>query len=170
MNKSESIVKLSLALVKAQRNIGAATKGSKNPFFKSKFADYGSVLEAIKEPLNNEGVSILQPTTYQEGKTFVETMLLHESGEWISSLTEVVCAKQNDPQAFGAAITYAKRYGLQSLTSLPSEDDDGESAMVRPTNLSETKTEAKENPWRKVKPESKVTKTTDEPKVVGLSF
>jgi hypothetical protein len=61
----------------------------------------------------------------------VETVLLHESGEFISSLTEVLCAKQNDPQAHGSGISYARRYGLQSLVNLGSADDDGESAMGR---------------------------------------
>jgi hypothetical protein len=61
----------------------------------------------------------------------VETLLLHESGEWISCQTPIVCAKQNDPQAFGSAITYAKRYSLQAILGVPSEDDDGESAMER---------------------------------------
>ncbi len=175
MYKSESIVNISKSLLAAQRKTGAASKEAKNPFFKSKFADYGSVLEAVKAPLNDEGISILQPTVFHDGKTFVETTLLHESGEWISSMTDVVCAKQNDPQAMGAAITYSRRYGLQSLLSLPAEDDDGESAMLRdskPKTMSAAKEttvvltsseEPKANPWRKPKP-------VEAPKVGGMEF
>jgi hypothetical protein len=123
------MVNLFKALLKAQKSMGAATKDAANPFFKSKYADYGAVLEAVKGPLNDNGVVLLQPHIFQEGKTFVKTVLVHaETGESYESLTEVVCAKQNDPQAMGSAITYARRYGLQSLPCLPTEDDDGNAA------------------------------------------
>lgn len=126
MNKSESIVKLSTALLKAQKTMGGATKDAKNPFFKSTYADYGSVLEVVKGPLNENGILVLQPHVNDPGQPYVETILIHaESGEFLSSCTPVVCAKANDPQAMGSAITYARRYGLQSLLSIPSEDDDG---------------------------------------------
>lgn len=131
MNASQTVTKIALALLKAQRKMGSASKDAKNPFFKSKYADYGSVLEVVKEPLNEEGIVILQPHCTHEGKTYVETVLMHESGEWVSSATEVVCAKQNDAQAMGSAITYARRYNLQSLLSIPTADDDGESTMNR---------------------------------------
>lgn len=132
MQKSESIVNLSKALLKAQIEMEGAKKGSNNPFFKSKYADYSSVLEACKGPLNNNGVTILQPTSLFDGQMVIETVLIHsESGEFVSAVTPIVVAKQNDPQALGSAISYSKRYGLQSLISLPSEDDDGESAMGR---------------------------------------
>lgn len=132
MKRSESVVKIASALLKAQKLMGGATKGAANPYFKSKYADYGAVLEACKDLLNENGVVILQPHVSEEGRNFVETTLLHESGEFVSSLTEVVCAKANDPQALGSAITYARRYGLQSLLAMPTEDDDGERAMQRP--------------------------------------
>ncbi len=127
MNKSESITNLAKALVVAQAEIKTAKKDSANPFFKSKYADLSEVIDSVKEPLNKNGISFLQIVT-TEG---VETMLLHTSGEFISGTTPVVVAKQNDPQALGSAITYAKRYGLQAITGLPTEDDDGEKAMNR---------------------------------------
>lgn len=131
MKRSDFVTKIAPALLKAQKLMGGATKGAANPFFRSKYADYGAVLEACKELLNDNGIAILQPHHNEGGKNFVETLLMHESGEWISSETEVVCAKQNDPQALGSALTYARRYGLQSLVALPAEDDDGEKAMAR---------------------------------------
>jgi len=134
MNRSDSIIKLAVALVKAQAAMGNAVKDSKNPFFKSSYADLNAVREACLPALNANGISVLQPTVQVEGKPFVETVLLHESGEFISSLTEVICAKANDPQAHGSGVSYARRYGLQSLVNLGSADDDGESAMGR-TNL-----------------------------------
>lgn len=152
MNRSETITKIASALVKAQSTMGNAVKDSKNPFFKSNYADLNSVREACLPALNANGISVLQPTVHIDGKAFVETLLLHESGEFISSLTEVICAKPNDPQAHGSGVSYARRYGLQSMVNLGSADDDGESAMGRqPTpqpkkNLVEeikTKVEAK---------------------------
>lgn len=134
MKTSESIKNIAPALLKAQKAIGGAKKGAANPFFKSKYADYGAVLEVSKDPLNDNGILVLQPVVFHDGKSFVETNLIHESGEFISGETEVVCAKQNDPQALGSAITYARRYGLQSLLSIPAEDDDGEGAMARANN------------------------------------
>lgn len=131
MKTSQTVTNIGTALLKAQMKMGGAKKGASNPYFKSKYADLGSVLEACKELLNEYGIVILQPHSNGPTNTTVETILLHESGEWISSETPVVCAKQNDPQALGSAITYARRYGLQSLLSMPAEDDDGESAMSR---------------------------------------
>lgn len=141
MNKSESIGKIAGALLKAQRAMGGATKGAANPFFKSRYADYGAVLEACKDPLNDNGIVILQPHDLVEvnGKSYVETVLLHESGEFIASRTEVVCAKSNDPQALGSAITYARRFGLESLVALPREDDDGNAASGKTVATQVTK-------------------------------
>jgi hypothetical protein len=131
MNRSDTITKIAAALVKAQATMGNAVKDSKNPFFKSNYADLNAVREACLPALNANGVSVLQPTVTVDGKAFVETVLLHESGEFISSVTEVICAKQNDPQAHGSGVSYARRYGLQSMVNLGSADDDGESAMGR---------------------------------------
>lgn len=135
MNRSDTITKIASALVKAQGAMGNAVKDSKNPFFKSNYADLNAVREACIPALNSNGISVLQPTVQIEGKPFVETVLLHESGEFISSLTEVICAKQNDPQAHGSGVSYARRYGLQSLVNLGSADDDGEGAMGRVANV-----------------------------------
>lgn len=126
MKTSDSIVKIAPALLAAQKEIGSATKEATNPFFKSKYADLGSVMEACKEALNKHGMTVLQPVGNSEQGTTVETTLLHESGEFISD-TMIVSAKQpNDPQAQGSAITYARRYSLQSMMFIPAEDDDGE--------------------------------------------
>ena len=132
MKTSESIVNLTKALIKAQASMGAAVKGAKNPFYNSKYADYNSVLEVVKGPLNDNCIILLQPTIIRENKTFVETILIHaESGELISSELEVTPTKERDPQSYGSAITYARRYSLQSLLSIPAEDDDAERAMSR---------------------------------------
>jgi hypothetical protein len=131
MNRSESIAKIASALVKAQAEMGNAVKDSKNPFFKSKYADLNAVREACMPALNKHGVSVIQPTSVIDGKLYVETVLLHESGEFLSGLYEVVVGKQNDPQALGAAISYSRRYGLQSMVNIGASDDDAESAVDR---------------------------------------
>jgi hypothetical protein len=131
MNKSESIAKIAGALVKAQSEMGNAVKDSKNPFFKSSYADLNSIREASLPVLNKHGISVLQPTTVIEGRLYVETLLLHESGEFLSGLYEVVVGKQNDPQALGSAISYSRRYSLQSMINIGAEDNDGEGATDR---------------------------------------
>lgn len=119
MEHSDTINKLSEALCKAQKNFKTAIKNKVNPYFHSKYADYSEILKCVKPALNNEGISILQPIK----EDFVETILLHESGEWVSSLTKVYCIS-NKPQDYGSAITYARRYGLSSILSIDSDDDD----------------------------------------------
>jgi hypothetical protein len=105
-----------------------AKKLASNPFFKSKYADINSVREACIPALNENGICAMQPTVEINGKPFVKTILLHESGEWIAGYTEIICGKQNDAQSHGSGLTYARRYGLQSMTNLGSEDDDGNAA------------------------------------------
>ncbi|HBP64562.1 MAG TPA: hypothetical protein DD730_09865 [Desulfosporosinus sp.] len=131
MNKSESIIKIAPALLKAQREIGAATKGSTNPFFHSSYADLGAVMEACKDKLNLAGIAVLQPVGTDEVGVYVETLLLHKSGEYISDKMRLSVKEENNPQAQGSAITYARRYSLQSMLFIPAEDDDGEKAMSR---------------------------------------
>lgn len=131
MNRSESIAKIAAAIVKAQSVMGNAIKDAKNPFFKSSYANLNAVREAVLPAMNANGISVLQPTIQVDGKSFVETVLLHESGEFISSLTEVIVSKANDAQQQGSGISYARRYGLQSLANIGSDDDDGETAVGR---------------------------------------
>jgi len=116
------------ALLDAQKEMGIAKKDSKNPFFKSSYADLNSIREACMPALNNHGIVVLQPTAYIDGKNFIKTILLHDSGESVESLTEIIYSKQNDAQSQGSGITYARRYGLQSLVNVGAEDDDGNKA------------------------------------------
>ena len=132
MKQSENIEKIALALVKAQSEMGTAIKDSNNPFFKSKYADLNSIREACMPSLSKNGIVILQPTVSIDGRNYVETILLHESGQWISGLTEILFSKPKDAQAQGSGITYARRYGMQSLVNVGADDDDGNSASVAP--------------------------------------
>lgn len=133
MNKSETLIKIAPALLKAQEAMGAAKKDASNPFYKSSYADLGAVMEACKKELNDNGILVLQPVGSDEMGVYVETILLHESGEYISDRMRISQKEENNPQAQGSAITYARRYSLQSMVFIPAEDDDAESAMKRPT-------------------------------------
>ena len=84
MEKSESITNISKALLAAQSEMGNAVKDSTNPYFKSKYADLNAVREACIPILNKNKISVLQPTVFQDGRPFVKTLLLHESGEYLA--------------------------------------------------------------------------------------
>lgn len=128
MNKSESIKELAAAMSKAQGEIKGALKDQNNPFFKSKYADLGSVVEAIRAPLTKYGLSYVQLTEPSEKEEVrVETVILHASGEWISSTLALPVSK-GDAQGFGSALTYARRYGLSAAFGVAPEDDDGNAA------------------------------------------
>jgi hypothetical protein len=129
MNRSESLKEIAPALVKAQTKIKAALRDSTNPHFRSKYADLSSVVDAVKSPLLECGISFLQGVQDAEGGVAVETMLLHTSGEWISSTLRIPAVKQ-DAQGYGSAITYGRRYGLQAMCGVPAEDDDGNAATA----------------------------------------
>lgn len=117
------------ALLNAQKAMSNAKKESANPYFKSKYADLNSVREAVYPPLWEQGIVILQPIVYRDGKNFVKTMLVHvESGESIESEIEILCKNSSDPQQLGSGITYSRRYALQSIIGIGADDDDGNSA------------------------------------------
>lgn len=134
----ETQKQIAVALLEAQKKMGTAVKDSSNPFFKSKYADLNSIREACMPALNEQGIVVLQPTVHIDGKNFIKTLLLHSSGESIESLTEIIYSKQNDAQAQGSGITYARRYGLQSLVNVGAEDDDGNKASQPVTTAKET--------------------------------
>ena len=132
MRQSETISKLATALVAAQGAMGGAVRDASNPFFKSTYADLGSVVKAIKEPFFANGLSYVQFPYSTELGVGVTTRLMHTSGEWLESEFVLPLTKQ-DPQGAGAAVTYARRYALQAMAGIPSTDDDGESLRLEAT-------------------------------------
>ena len=126
---------LATAMAKAQGQIKTALKDSKNPHFKSSYADLTSVWDACREALTKNGFSVIQRTDFEAGgEVWLETMLLHSSGEHVSSRYPLRPAKQ-DPQGFGSAITYARRYCLAAIVGVVAdEDDDGNAASQRNGN------------------------------------
>jgi hypothetical protein len=134
MNEIKNFAK---AFIEAQKKMGTATKDTSNSFFKSKYADLNSIREACLPSLNEHGIAVLQPIVQVDGKNYIKTLLLHESGESMECLTEIIYSKQNDAQAQGSGITYARRYGLQSLVNVGAEDDDGNKASEQAKNKKE---------------------------------
>lgn len=114
------------ALLAAQIKIKSAVKDKANSHFKSTYATLESVIDAVKEPLNEAGIFIINTTNRDN---LLTTSLVHaESGEMVSSEFQISSA--SNPQQFGSASTYGKRYNLTSLLSLPTEDDDGNEASL----------------------------------------
>ena len=130
MKSSESINELASALCAAQSQMGGAVKDSSNPFFKSSYADLTSVIKAIKQPFADNGLSYTQFPVSNDIGVGVSTRLMHISGQWLEMEYTLPTVKK-DPQASGSAITYARRYALQSIAGIPTADDDAESATLR---------------------------------------
>ena len=138
---SNSIAKLSEALSKAQGQFEHAKKGVENTFFKSKYADLASVIDAARDPLSKNGLAVIQlPKVLSDGKVLLVTMLTHSSGEWVRSEYPISPVKQ-DPQNMGSALTYARRYAFSAITGIASDDDDGNAASGN--NSRETATSMK---------------------------
>ena len=130
MKSSDAINELANALCNAQSQMGGAVKDSANPFFKSSYADLTAVIKAIKQPFADNGLSYTQFPVSNENGVGVSTRLMHISGQWLEMEYTLPTVKK-DPQASGSAITYARRYALQSIAGIPTADDDAESVMLR---------------------------------------
>jgi len=157
--------KIATALLKAQTEMTTPKKGSINPFFKNKYADLNDVLSAVVPALNNNGIVLLQPLVNIDGKNYVKTVLMHESGETFESLAEIFCTKQNDAQAYGSGISYARRYSVSSICGIGSEDDDAQKAVQSKTKATtEILKKAKEGKFtiEQVKAKYEVTKEQEQ--------
>jgi hypothetical protein len=130
MNKSETIKELAAGLAKAQALIEGAAKDGNNPHFRAKYATLASVVDAVKEPLAKNGLSYTQVLHDAENAVKVETIILHQSGEWLSCGCLSVPVSKHDTQGFGSALTYARRYSLSAAFGVAPEDDDGNGAAA----------------------------------------
>jgi len=129
--KSESIAALAKAIALSQLHVGNALKSSTNPHFKSKYADLAEILNTVRPVFSANCIAIVQTPTFESGVASVETMLCHESGEFISSVCSSPVSKQ-DAQGIGSAITYLRRYSLAAMCGIAQEDDDGQHAVQEP--------------------------------------
>ena len=141
MKQSDTIANLAAAMAAAQSEMGAAIKGSSNPFLKNKYADLGSVIDAVKAPFAAHGLSYVQFPVSGENSAGVATRLMHSSGEWLEQEYFIPLGKM-DAQSVGSCLSYARRYSLQSIAGTPSADDDGNAAtQAKPESV--TKAQAK---------------------------
>jgi len=116
------------AFVKAQADFGPALKTNTNPHFKSKYAGLDACVEAVIDALHKHGIGLMQRTLSCESGVAVETVFIHTSGETMTSGPLHVPASKNDPQGYGSALTYARRYSLMAACGIAPEDDDGNAA------------------------------------------
>lgn len=123
--------KIATAFVQAQKAFGPALKSSTNPHFRSRYADLSACVEAVIDALNSHGIALMQQTSECADGVIVETVLIHESGESITSGKLHVPASKQDAQGYGSALTYARRYSLMAACGIAPEDDDG-NAATRP--------------------------------------
>ena len=122
---------IATALVKAQKAFGPALKSSTNPHFRSRYADLSACVEAVIEGLNEAGIALIQRTSEDHVGVTVETVFVHESGEMLECGKLHVPASKQDPQGYGSALTYARRYSLMAACGIAPEDDDGNAASRR---------------------------------------
>tara|TARA_R100001443_G_scaffold24066_1_gene36170 strand:+ start:3005 stop:3658 length:654 start_codon:yes stop_codon:yes gene_type:complete len=125
---TDTCTDLFTALIKAQSEMGSAVKDSKNPHFRSRYASLAAVIDAVIPVLNANGVGVLQLPSIEGSEVRLTTILMHSSGQRLSSTVGAPLGKKQDAQAVGSAITYLRRYSLQSIMGLPVEDDDGNAA------------------------------------------
>lgn len=130
MDRSGQIEELAKALVKAQGEIKPAVKDATNPYFKSKYADLASVMDACRPALVANGIAVVQRAIGAGDTVGVTTTLMHTSGQWIEG-TITITLPDMTAQSAGSAITYLRRYSLASIVGVCPEDDDAEAAQPR---------------------------------------
>ncbi len=128
MTHSEQINELAAALSAAQGMIENATKGSENPHFRSKYADLAEIINAVRPVFSTHGLAFTQCPAYEGGIASVETILMHKSGQYLSSTISIPVSKQ-DAHGIGSALTYCRRYALAAVAGVGQEDDDANAAV-----------------------------------------
>ena len=136
--KSDTIGSIAAALSAAQASMANATKSGTNPHLKSSYSDLADVWDACRSVLGANQLAVFQPTTIIDGQAAVETMLVHSSGEWITGTMPIIADPAKGPQAFGSALTYARRQSLSAMVGISPADDDAEAAMTRGTAQART--------------------------------
>jgi hypothetical protein len=137
MKHSDTLAAIAPALVKALSKIEGAAKTATNGGFKTKYATLETVIDASRDVLAENGLTLIQlPGACVSGVLNLETIIMHESGEWISGEMGIALGK-TDPQGVGSALTYARRYAQMAALNMPAVDDDGETAMGRGGHRSE---------------------------------
>jgi hypothetical protein len=129
MQRSEQLNELAAALAEAQAEMRAAEMNATNPFLKNRYADLGSIIEAIRPAIGKHGLSFAQMPTFDGQVVTVETIILHASGQWLASDISLSIEGEKGlslAQVMGKAITYLRRYGLSAMFGVYADkDEDG---------------------------------------------
>ena len=129
MQTSNEINELAAAMAIAQGQMGAAYKNSSNPHFKSSFADLASISDVIKQPLSDNGLSVVQFPINNEQGVAITTRVMHKSGQWIEESFGIKPVKAG-PQEYGSLISYFRRYALAAIFAIPQTDDDANAMQL----------------------------------------
>jgi hypothetical protein len=128
MIHSEEITEVSAAFVAAQEEFEAVSKDADNPYFNSKYADITSILGMVRPIFAKHGLALIQSCSPSTDGVNIQTVVLHASGQYLADDYLHVPAAKQDPQGYGGAITYARRYAMLAFLCLATEDDDGNAA------------------------------------------
>ena len=170
MEKSKKYSEIFNALIQFQGEIEAIVKETSNPYFKSVYADLPSIIGAVRPVLAKYNMAYVQslisdrnPITGEpSGKIIIETVLIHKSGEWMSSTLPLDVGTKPGPQVYGSAITYARRYGLQTTLGLATEDDDANAAQGPPAEKKKTTFQRSRTPAKSTTPSKPKSNTRDD--------
>lgn len=131
---SDTIGKLAAALKNVQAELKPVQKNSTNPFLNTRYADLGVIIEAAQQMLPKNGLSYAQFPCGTAGEVGVATIVMHESGEWLSdeiSITQVDEKGKSAAQVAGSIITYLRRYALAAALGIHADEDNDGSAPPR---------------------------------------
>ena len=165
METSETKAELFKAFANFKKKLKQPLKDANNPFFKSKYVPLENVVQVVDEAMIDTGLSYTQGIAdLEEGYLRVDTIVLHESGEYMVIKGSKVKPVKNDPQSAGSAITYARRYSLSTAFGIASDpDDDGNGASQQAKNNQQPKNtqQSKAQPKPELTPEQKVVANID---------
>lgn len=180
MISSDQINELAAALTKAQGQLTHAVKDSTNPHFKSKYADLASVWEACRKALVDNNLAVTQLPEPCENGLKLTTVLTHSSGQYIASTLQMPLQKA-DPQGYGSALTYARRYALAAIVGVYQDDDDANTATQtqqtpqpiqthqQPTNNAQNATQTATQPTREMITDQQISAALKKAEELGLT-
>lgn len=176
---SQDTTKLAKAMIAVQKDVAPATKDATNPFCKNKYATLNSVMDACRPALDKHGIWLTQlpmpaPVELGTGHIGLLTKLTHvESGQWQASFT-VAPLPKNDPQGFGSALTYCRRYALTAMLGMVTEDDDGNAASLPSKTASRPQQRQQQTTRQEVQQTDQVAETAplppDIPHLDGVNY
>lgn len=138
MKSSENLNELFKAMAEFRAKVKQPAKNAQNPFFKSSYVQLEGVQNAIDEAIKGTGLSYVQLTHNTESGVAVETIIMHSSGQWLSTGDLILNPAKKDPQGYGSVITYARRYELAAAFGISSDIDDDANAGTFGTSKPQT--------------------------------